>query len=69
MTKTIAKHIAGAHVIRVRSWGPHEPVPRVDLLVDGVCLVVTGSEHRALLESIATKLAYALRAPERRKRP
>jgi hypothetical protein len=67
-TKTIQKHVACGHEIRVRSWGSSEPVPRVDLQLDGVCLVVTGREHLGLLEAIARNLAYALRAPERRKK-
>ena len=67
MTKTIAKHEACGHVIRVRSWGSDAPVPRVDLTLDDVCLVVTGRENLGLIESIGSKLAYALRAPERKK--
>jgi len=38
-------------------------------MLDKTCLAVTGAEHEKLLISIATNLAYALRAPERRKRP
>jgi hypothetical protein len=38
-------------------------------MLDKTCLAVTGAEHEGLLISIARNLAYALRAPERRKRP
>jgi len=71
MTKTVTKHQAGAHQVRVRDWGApvQEGLPhRVDLTLDGFCLVVMDVEKRPLLDAIAEQLAFALRAPERKKK-
>jgi hypothetical protein len=57
---------AHGHVIKVRDWQGGSG--RSDLSLDGFYLVVVKTEERPLLESIAKNLAYALRAPERKKK-
>ena len=67
---------AHGHTIKLRDWGwtpsgEHDGYEnrRTTLSLDGFCLAVCGAEHEQLLRSIADKLAYALRVPERKKRP
>ncbi|MHB8107770.1 MAG: hypothetical protein ACYDH4_10155 [Candidatus Cryosericum sp.] len=63
------KIVANGHVVRVREWDG-TCSPWVEVTLDGFCLVVMPDtkHNRRLLDSMADSLAYALRAPERKKR-
>lgn len=65
--KTLRRLQAGEHTIRVRDWGPGAGLRMVDLHLDGFCLVVTAKANHGLVEAIAEKLQFALRAPERKR--
>jgi hypothetical protein len=69
MTKTVKKIQAAGHVIKVRDWGWSATQPRqVELNLDGFYLVVTGHENLPMLKTLADNLAFALKAPERKKK-
>jgi hypothetical protein len=71
-TKTIQKLVAGPHTITVEDWGGWDDagVHRMSVTLDGFTLLVVNlSDHvpMTLVNSLAENLAYALRAPERKK--
>lgn len=68
MSKTVKKLEACGHTIKVGDWGWSESGRRVDLALDGFCLLVTDHEKLPMVKSIAENLAFALKAPERKKR-
>ena len=66
--RTTLKLQAGEHTVKVRDWGWSDDTPhRVDLHLDGHCLVVTDKGNLKMVEAIAREIVYALKAPERKK--
>jgi hypothetical protein len=68
MRRAIKTIEACGHTIKIRDWGKTSGAPhRVSIELDGVGLLVMDHDALPALQSLATNLAYALRAPERRK--
>jgi hypothetical protein len=67
-TRTVKKITAAGHVIKVRDWGWSDTGHRVELNLDGFYLVVTDHESLPMLKTMADNLAFALKAPERKKK-
>jgi hypothetical protein len=68
-SRTITKLTACGHEVKVTDWGPASPfVQRIDLLLDGFSIVVVDREKKQLVLAMAEKIAFALRASERKKR-